>query len=127
MLEKIPFVKSIYGAIRDTLEFLFGGKESFSTTVLLDVPHTDYKVLGFVTNRDPGAKTGADMGDRIGVYVPMAFNVGGYTFFVPPDKIEEVNLPVEEAMMFALSGGVARGKEREAAPLLGKGKEKGER
>ncbi len=105
IFEKLPLVKSIYTAIRDTLAFLFGGQESFDTVVYLEIPGADMGVLGFVTNENPGEKTGLEMDDRVAVYIPMAFNVGGYTLYIPRDQLKPVKMSVEGAMAFVLSGG----------------------
>ncbi|MHC5078064.1 MAG: DUF502 domain-containing protein [Planctomycetota bacterium] len=111
--EKIPMVKSVYSTIRDTAEFLFGDKQSFSKVVLVDVPEKNHQVLGLVTNEDPGKETKTDMGGMVGIYVPMAFNLGGYTLYVPREKTTPVGMPVEEAMGFILSGGVTRAKVKD--------------
>lgn len=113
LLEKVPFVKSIYSAIRDTLQFLFGEKQSFSKVVLLRLPNSEHGVLGMVTNEAPDCAGGTALNDRIGVYVPMAFNLGGYTLFVPRDSVEPVDMAVDDAMGFILSGGVAKRKVEE--------------
>ncbi|MHC4777698.1 MAG: DUF502 domain-containing protein [Planctomycetota bacterium] len=107
-LEKLPFVKSVYGAIRDTMVFLFGEKKSFSKVVLVTLPGSDHGVMGMVTNEDPSREAGANVKGRLGVYVPMAFNLGGYTLYVDKGEVTPVDMPPEDAMSFILSGGVSR-------------------
>ena len=38
----------------------------------------------------------------------MAFNLGGYTLYVDRDEVTPVDMPVEEAMTFIVSGGVSK-------------------
>jgi uncharacterized membrane protein len=112
-LEKVPVLKSVYGGVRDTLQFLFGEKRSFSRVVLVELPGCPHAVLGMVTNEDPGRDLRADLKGKIGVYVPMAFNLGGYTLFVDADKTLPVGMPADDAMAFILTGGIPRRKEGE--------------
>jgi len=107
-LEKLPFVKSIYSAIRDTMQFLFGEKQSFSKVVMVELPGMPHGVMGMVTNEEPAREVGPAAEGLLGVYVPMAFNLGGYTLYVPADKVRPVDMAVEDAMGFILSGGAAR-------------------
>jgi uncharacterized membrane protein len=109
-LEKIPLVKSVYGGIRDILGFLFGEKKSFSRVVVVDVPGAGAGAIGMVTNEEPWKQMGPALEGRVAVYVPMAFNLGGYTLFVPPDRLRDLPVTVEEAMGFVLAGGIPRAK-----------------
>ncbi|MHC4599399.1 MAG: DUF502 domain-containing protein [Planctomycetota bacterium] len=107
-LDKLPFIKSVYGAIRDTMVFLFGEKKSFSKVVMVKLPGSEHGVLGMVTNEDPSREAGPNVAGRLGVYVPMAFNLGGYTLYVDREKVTPVDMPVDDAMTFILSGGVSK-------------------
>ena len=56
--------------------------------------------IGFLTNEDvrlPGLE------GRVAVYMPMSYQIGGYTAFVPKSWVREVDLGVEEAMRSALT------------------------
>jgi len=67
------------------------------------------KLIGFVTQEH--AKTlGIGGGeDLIAVYLPMSYQIGGYTLYVSRSKVHETDLTVEQAMRIVLTGGV-RGK-----------------
>jgi len=109
-LEKIPLVKSVYGAIRDTIGFLFGEKRSFSRVVVVDLPGAGAGAIGMVTNEEPWKQMGPALEGRVAVYLPMAFNLGGYTLFVPPDRLKTLPVKVETAMRFLLAGGIPQTK-----------------
>ncbi len=40
--------------------------------------------------------------DRVAVYLPMGYMIGGYTVFVPRDWTESIEMTVEEAMRSSL-------------------------
>ena len=52
LLEKIPFVKTIYSVIKDTFQSFLGEKKSFSKVALITIPGTDIKSMGFITTED---------------------------------------------------------------------------
>ena len=108
LLNRIPLVKAIYGSIRELMGFFSGGKnQGFSQVVLVRVGNTDIKLLGFVTREDfsdlPVGLAGDDM---VAVYMPMSYQIGGYTAILPRSAIQPVNMSMQEAMKFAVTGGM---------------------
>jgi uncharacterized membrane protein len=106
LLNKIPFVKSLYSIIKETIGSIFGEKKSFSKVALITLPNNPMKMLGFVTTENLDA-LGDPLQDHIAVYVPQTFQVAGVTFLVPKDHIQILAISPEEAMRFILSGGVS--------------------
>lgn len=106
ILQKIPFVKSLYSIIKETIGSIFGEKKSFSKVALVTMPNTPLKVLGFVTVENLDALADP-LRDHIAVYVPQTFQVAGVTFLIPKEHVEILDLTPEEAMRFILSGGVS--------------------
>ncbi|WP_109686528.1 DUF502 domain-containing protein [Tumebacillus permanentifrigoris] len=106
MLQKIPFVKSLYSIIKETIGSIFGERKSFSQVALITLPNNPMKMLGFVTTENLEA-LGDPLRGHIAVYVPQTFQVAGVTFLVPKEHIEIVDITPEEAMRFILSGGVS--------------------
>ncbi|MFD2169102.1 DUF502 domain-containing protein [Tumebacillus lipolyticus] len=106
ILQRIPFVKTLYKIIRETIESLVGEKRSFSKVALITLPNNPMKMLGFVTTEDV-KRLGDQLHDHIAVYVPQTFQVAGVTFLVPKEHVEILELSPEEAMRFILSGGVS--------------------
>jgi uncharacterized membrane protein len=45
-------------------------------------------------------------GDRIMVYLPMSYMIGGYAVLVPRSAVRPLDMNMEEAMRFALTAGV---------------------
>jgi uncharacterized membrane protein len=102
----IPLVRSIYGAFKDLIG-LFGRSGPAMQVVTLTFPGTDWKLLGFVTRAEftdlpPGIGTSSE----IAVYLPMSYQVGGYTVILPRSAVSCVNLSREEALKFILTAGL---------------------
>ena len=109
LLERIPLVKTLYIVIKDTLQSFLGEKKSFSKVVLVTMPGTSMKVIGFVTSEEI-EEVIHSLKDHVAVYVPQTFQVAGFTFLIPKEEIEWLDIKPEEAMKFVLSGGVSSSK-----------------
>lgn len=105
LLEKIPFVKTIYSVIKDTVHSFLGEKKSFSKVALVTIPGTNMKSLGFITTENLESFY-EPLADYIAVYVPQTFQVAGFTFLIAKEDIEIIDVKPEDAMKFILSGGM---------------------
>jgi uncharacterized membrane protein len=106
ILERTPFVKTVYTVIKDTIHSFFGEKRSFSTVVLIEYPEIGMKSIGFITTEELSS-LGEDFAGHVAVYIPQTFQIAGFTFLVPKEKLKILDVKPEEAMKFLLSGGVA--------------------
>ncbi len=110
LLLEVPLVKSIYSALRDFFG-LFAGDEGEGRlqVVTVTLPGTDMRVMGFVTRDDlsdlPAGLRDAGEG---AVYLPVRYQVGGYTVFMPRERLTPVPISREEAMRFVLTAGVRK-------------------
>ncbi|MCM2313034.1 MAG: DUF502 domain-containing protein [Steroidobacteraceae bacterium] len=103
---RIPVVKTFYVAIRDFMRFFPSSNRDSDLKRVVLVPFGPGKAIGFVTAEACSA-LGIDGGDdRVAVYLPMSYMIGGYTVFLPRDEIETTSLSVEAGMRIALMGGV---------------------
>lgn len=110
LVDRVPFVKVLYGSVRDLMQYFGGeGKEEFGQAVLVTVAE-DTKVLGLVTRASmEGFHEAFGGADTVAVYLPMSYQVGGYTVFVPRSSVEPVDMDFEDAMRFAVTAGVSSG------------------
>jgi uncharacterized membrane protein len=109
-LDRIPVVKTIYGAARDFAKLLpAGGKRRDLKRVVL-ARFGDARIIGFVT-QDHASELGivAEKEDLVAVYFPMSYQIGGYTALLPRANVEPLDLPVEAAMRMVLTGGLSGG------------------
>ncbi len=109
LLERIPLVKTLYTVIKDTFQSFLGEKKSFSKVALVTMPGTSMKVIGFVTSEEVEGIIHS-LKDHVAVYIPQTFQVAGFTFLIPKEEIEWLDIKPEEAMEFVLSGGVSSSK-----------------
>ncbi|CAM4051567.1 DUF502 domain-containing protein [Mesobacillus thioparans] len=105
LLEKIPLVKTIYSVLKDTVHSFLGDKKSFSKVALVTLPGTNMKSLGFITSENLQAFH-EPLSGHVAVYVPQTFQVAGFTFLIPKEDIEILDVKPEDAMKFILSGGM---------------------
>jgi uncharacterized membrane protein len=108
LLDRIPVVKTIYGATRDFVRLLpTGGKRRDLRRVVL-ARIGEARVIGFVT-QDDASELGIvePQEGLVAVYFPMSYQIGGYTALLPRSRIEPLDLPVETAMRMVLTGGIS--------------------
>ncbi|WP_251552400.1 DUF502 domain-containing protein [Neobacillus muris] len=105
LLDQIPVVKTIYSVIKDTIQSFLGDKKSFSKVALVVIPGTEMRSLGFITSEQL-EEFYSPLKDYIAVYVPQTFQVAGFTFLIPKQQVEIIDVKPEDAMKFILSGGM---------------------
>jgi uncharacterized membrane protein len=117
LVDRIPLVKTVYGAVGDLLSFFSKHTErEVKQVVLVPIEGTAFRVLGLVTRAevselDPGVE-----GDPVAaVYLPMSYGVGGYTVLVRRSALTAVSMTVEEALRFAITAG-APSRKRTGGP-----------
>lgn len=102
---KLPVVKSIYSSLKSFSDYFSpSGKAGHSQqVVVLRLPNSELEVVGLVTRRSfTDLPPGFLPGERVAVYLPMGYMIGGYTVFVPACWITPVAMSVEEAMRSSL-------------------------
>lgn len=109
LMYRVPLIKSVYGMLRDFTDFLTQPhKRGLRQVVLVRLGGTDLRVMGFVTREDlSGLPPGIGDPGTIAVYMPMSYQIGGYTALVPRASVQVVDMPLEEAMRFTLTAGLS--------------------
>lgn len=108
LLYQTPMVRLIYPAIRDFLNYFSPDtKREFDQVVAVTLGDTGMQVIGFVTQENP-EKLPEDFRteDRVLVYLPLSYMIGGYAVLMPRSAIRPVDMNMEEAMRFTLTAGV---------------------
>lgn len=110
LLEHIPVVKSVYGMIVDVVR-LFGSQEQrpFRKVVLVTLKD-GIEQIGFLT-RENFAEFDDITTERVAVYLPMSYQLGGFTVIVDRRHVKEIAMSAEEALRFCVTAGVARQQE----------------
>ncbi len=104
LIDQIPFVKTVYGAVKKLLVVLQEKPGSdVQRVVLINFPSEEMKTVGLVTRTFTDAVTGREVA---AVYVPTTPNpTSGYLEVVPVDKLTSTDWELDEAMTFIISGG----------------------
>ena len=87
-----------------------GGSRRFGQVVLVQMPNLPVRMLGFVTLDDlEGAGLPTVEGvDSVAVYLPMSYQIGGYTVLLPRSYLTPLDMGMEEAMRFLITAGLSR-------------------
>ena len=117
ILNRLPLVKTIYSALKDFIAYLSpDSKTALSKVVLVKIPGAEFEQLGFVTREDfsrlPMKPT---VEEPIAVYLPMSFQIGGYTLFLPRSCLTPIDISFEDGMKLVLTGAVSREKPAKVA------------
>jgi len=104
LLEKLPFVRLLYGTAKDFFEAFVGDKKRFDQAVLVTLyPSSEAKALGFMTRRDVEM---FGLTDHCAVYLPHSYAFTGQLILVPSAHVTLVQAGSAELMTFIVSGGV---------------------
>lgn len=107
-LVQVPFIKAIYSPLKDLMN-LFNRTEApeMKGVVLVKIGETGAYAMGIVTREKfkdlPFEST---VGDRMAVYFPFSYGLGGYTLLVPKNLVQSIDIPIEKAMSLAITGWV---------------------
>ncbi len=111
ILERIPLIKSVYGGLRDFMEFFSSSaqRKEMQQVVLVNV--ADMHLLGFITQQNvKQLPESIDDDDLVSVYLPMSYQIGGYTVYIPRKRLTPVDISMEDAMRQILTAGLSQSK-----------------
>lgn len=119
VMQRIPVIKSVYGATKDFLGYFSSvRRQEMSKVVLVTLPGSQTKLLGLITREsfeDLPNTIGSK--DHVAVYLPMSYQIGGYTMILPRDQVEAVNMSIEDCLRFVLTAGIRE--KHDPASVLG--------
>jgi uncharacterized membrane protein len=110
LVDRMPVVRSVYGAIKQVAETFFNKKDkSFDKVVLVEFPRPGSWALGFLSTRPKGelADRLAAMGpDMSAVFVGLTPFTSGMLLFVPTRELVIMDMGVDDAAKLIVSGGL---------------------
>jgi len=115
VVDRLPFVKTVYRASKQVIETFAGGAEqSFQRVVTVPFPNRDIRSIGFVTWAGRNAEDGTE---SCAVFVPTTPNpTTGYLLLMRRSEVRELDWPVEEAVKVIMSAGVLLADRTPLAP-----------
>lgn len=118
LMEKLPLVRSVYRSLRDITDFIrmASDKHRLNQVVVAELA-PGVRLLGFLTREDvngslPEAFRAEGDGpeqpaETVAVYLPMSYQVGGFTVFLPRSAVHPVEgMSTSEALRLALTAGL---------------------
>ena len=108
VLQRIPFVRAIYGGVKSFSETLLSNSgNSFKKVLLVQYPREGIWSIGFQTTSDLpeiSARTGEA---QVCVFVPTTPNpTSGFIFMLPRAQVIELDMTVDAAMKMIVTLGV---------------------
>ncbi len=102
----IPLVKSIYSALEDLLQFFDKSKDNNQGRVVqVQVGgENGISLMGLLTSTSSSITSES----KYAVYVPVSYQIGGYTIFVSPEQVTYVDMSVEDLMKSALTAWIKK-------------------
>ena len=120
LLNRIPLIKTVYGSVKDFFDYFAPSKaeKKFNQAVILDWDQPEMNLLGLITKedlqtlRDNSAEgsLGENAEDKVAVYLPMSYQIGGYMVLIERSKLKPLNMGFEDALRFIFTAGVSTSK-----------------
>jgi uncharacterized membrane protein len=112
--DHIPLIKTLYGSLKDFIGFFANHRDSqFSQVVSIDLEFggKPMRMIGFVTRSDFNhLPAGIGEEGEVAVYLPLSYQIGGYTVIVPRSSVNPINISTHRAMGFVVTGGMTTDK-----------------
>ena len=108
LLDRIPFVRSIYSAAKNFAEIVFSdSSNAFKNVLLVEYPRKGIYSLAFQTSTDLGEVQGRTGEEVVGCFVPTTPNpTSGFIIIVPKQDVHVLDMEVDEALKMIISLGV---------------------
>lgn len=105
-LEKVPFIKTIYNPLKDLMSlFSQSSNKNMKKVVVVKLRDTGMETLGLITREEFSDIGDSPFGEnKVAVYIPMSYMVGGMTVIVDRSEVREIDIPVEKAFKLAITG-----------------------
>ena len=109
-LARLPIVRAIYPSAKQLVDFVLGGGEramQFERPVVIEYPRPGIWSLGFATGSSLRTVKDLAQTEMVTVFIPNSPTpFTGFTVNLPKAEVHEVNMTVDEAIRFTISGGV---------------------
>lgn len=108
LLGRIPFVKSLYSAVKQVSDTLLSEKgNAFRKALLVEYPREGSWTIAFMTGTPDASVAEYLPGEHISVYVPTTPNpTSGFFLMLPRSRVRELDMSVDEALKYIISMGV---------------------
>jgi len=115
-LSKIPIAKSIYGSVKQIIEtFSFKENQSGKKVVMVEYPKENIWSIGLVNGEIKHPSSNEKL---YNILIIASINpTSGFFILVPQHKVIKLDISVEEAMKWIVSGGIVTPKQFKSPPI----------
>ncbi len=108
VVDRMPVVRSIYGALKQFFETMMAGKsQAFREVVMFQYPRPGIWVIGFVSGTTEGEVQRRLEDEVVNVFLPTTPNpTSGFLLFVPRRELVSLEMTIEEAIKMVVSAGM---------------------
>ncbi|MDC0054522.1 DUF502 domain-containing protein [Candidatus Pelagibacter sp.] len=111
LLKRIPFLRTIYGAIGQMTETFANKKGKKKSVVLVQYPSKGIWAVGFATKDNKGEISKKTNDKLVNVFVPTTPNpTSGFLLMFPKKEVIYLDMTFEEASKFIVSAGTSNPK-----------------
>ncbi|QQR89914.1 MAG: DUF502 domain-containing protein [Myxococcales bacterium] len=105
LLNRLPFVRFLYSAIKDLVSAFVGERRGFDRPVMVQLSENpSIAVMGFLTTEEAVTP---ELADHVTVYLPQSYNFAGNLILVHRSAIRPLNVESSRLMALIVSGGVS--------------------
>jgi len=108
LFSSLPFVRSVYGAVKQVSDFILAQRSmEFNRVVAVEWPRRDMWVIGLVTSESFPQLEKRSGRDMLSVFIPTSpAPMTGFTVNVPVDDTVDLGISIDQAIQFIVSCGV---------------------
>lgn len=108
LLNRMPVIRSIYGATKQIFETVLAQQSSaFREVVLVEYPRKGVWAIGFLTGTTHGEVQDLTEDEVLNVFLPTTPNpTSGFLLFVPKSDVVRLDMTIEEGIKMVVSGGI---------------------
>ncbi len=102
---EIPLIRAVYSPLKDLMNLFSKKATNLQQVVLAPMGAEGQLQLGLITREQfEELQLGDPIKDKVAVYFPFSYAIGGYTLLVPKKHLIPVNMSIEKAMSLAITG-----------------------
>ena len=100
LFKRIPIFNSLYKMVKNVTHF-FQASPGGEQQQVVEVTIAGHTLVGFITRESFSEFPEMDQ-SRVAVFLPMSYQIGGYTVLVPRSDIKPINISIEDALQYSL-------------------------
>ena len=106
LFARIPLLKTLYTSVTDMMNY-FQPKDPSKVGKMVVVELDDLRFLAIMTRDDlEGLPKELGGDDRVNIFVPLSYQIGGFTMTIPKSKVKLIDMSVEQGMRFVVTAGM---------------------